>query len=312
MDTGASSPAVSPVRTGSFPLTPQFPRLTSVDVLRGLAMVIMALDHTRDFMSNSSFHPEDLAHTNPALFFTRFITHFVAPVFCFLAGTGAFLAMARGKSLKQVSWFFFTRGLWLVVLELTIVDFAWGFVPWAFAGVIWVLGWSMVLMAVIVRLPVGWIAVGTRHDSYARIAGSGESSFAGKVVLALEVAPHTRSHRDHFAFFVPGDIYADSMGWRNGSRFCVREVVAPIGSSQMDSGNRNLRDNVVLLDSRVEPLRKWSRRAAVWIPALNRTVEPATHGFVNRDLVFQHPEVSALARLSVDDTRAFAHPACFA
>ena len=158
MVTGASSPAVPSVPTESSPLKSQVPRLISVDVLRGLAMVIMALDHTREFMSNSSFHPEDLAHTNGALFFTRFITHFVAPVFCFLAGTGAFLATTRGKSLKQVSWFFFTRGLWLVVLELTIVDFAWGFVPWAFAGVIWVLGWSMVLMAVIVRLPVGWIA----------------------------------------------------------------------------------------------------------------------------------------------------------
>lgn len=158
MVTAASSPAVSPVRTESSPLIAQVPRLISVDVLRGFAMVLMALDHTRDFMSYFRFFPEDLAHTNGALFFTRFITHFCAPVFCFLAGTGAFLATTRGKSLQQVSWFFFTRGLWLVVLELTIVDFAWSFVPWAFAGVIWILGWSMVLMAVLVRLPVGWIA----------------------------------------------------------------------------------------------------------------------------------------------------------
>jgi uncharacterized membrane protein len=135
------------------------PRLVSVDVLRGLVMVIMALDHTRDFMSYLRFPPEDMAHTYGALFFTRFITHFCAPVFCFLAGTGAFLATSRGKSLQQVSGFFFTRGLWLVILELTVVGFAWGFVPWAHGGVIWILGWSMVAMALIVRLPVRWIAV---------------------------------------------------------------------------------------------------------------------------------------------------------
>jgi uncharacterized membrane protein len=137
----------------------QVPRLLSVDVLRGLVMVLMALDHTRDFMSYPGFPPEDMAHTNGALFFTRFITHFCAPVFAFLAGTGAFLAKSRGKSLPQVSRFFLTRGLWLVLLEFTLIDFAWGFVPWAHAGVIWGLGWSMVAMALIVRLPVRWIGV---------------------------------------------------------------------------------------------------------------------------------------------------------
>src|ERR1700682_5016645 len=92
-------------------------RLVSVDVLRGLVMVIMALDHTRDFMTHLRFPPEDMAHTYGALFFTRFITHFCAPVFAFLAGTGAFLATSRGKSIQQVSRFFWTRGLWLVFLE---------------------------------------------------------------------------------------------------------------------------------------------------------------------------------------------------
>jgi uncharacterized membrane protein len=138
-------------------LSTQAPRLVSVDALRGLVMVIMALDHTRDFMSYQWFPPEDTAHTNGALFFTRFITHFCAPVFAFLGGTGAFLATRRGKSLPQVSRFFLTRGIWLVLLELTVIDFAWGFVPWAHAGVIWGLGWSMVAMALIVRLPMHWI-----------------------------------------------------------------------------------------------------------------------------------------------------------
>jgi uncharacterized membrane protein len=159
MVTVASFPAVTSVSAKVSLSSAQVPRLASVDVLRGLVMVIMALDHTRDFMTYQRFAPEDIAHTSGALFFTRFITHFCAPVFAFLAGTGAFLATSRGKSLQEVSRFFLTRGLWLVLLELTIVDFAWGFVPWVHAGVIWGLGWSMVAMALIVRLPMRWIAV---------------------------------------------------------------------------------------------------------------------------------------------------------
>jgi uncharacterized membrane protein len=137
----------------------QAPRLVSVDILRGLVMALMALDHTRDFVSYLRFNPEDMAHTYGALFFTRFITHFCAPVFAFLAGAGVFLSTRQGKSIPQVSRFLFTRGLWLVILELTVIDFAWGFVPWAHAGVLWILGWSMIAMALIVRLPVRWIAV---------------------------------------------------------------------------------------------------------------------------------------------------------
>jgi uncharacterized membrane protein len=159
MVTAVSAPAVAPaVKTPSI-LRGQAPRLVSVDVLRGLVMVIMALDHARDFLTSVQTPPEDLAHTSGALFFTRFITHFCAPVFAFLAGTGAFLATRRGRSVQQVSQFFLTRGLWLLLLEFTIVDFAWGFVPWAHGGVIWILGWSMIAMALIVRLPVRWIAV---------------------------------------------------------------------------------------------------------------------------------------------------------
>ncbi|HKV80382.1 MAG TPA: heparan-alpha-glucosaminide N-acetyltransferase domain-containing protein [Candidatus Sulfotelmatobacter sp.] len=158
MVTAVSAPAVATLGKGSSIAPGHTPRLASVDVLRGLVMVIMALDHTRDFLTSARTAPEDLAHTSGALFFTRFITHFCAPVFAFLAGTGAFLATRRGKSIPQVSQFFLTRGLWLLFLEFTIVDFAWGFVPWAHGGVIWILGWSMVAMALIVRLPVRWIA----------------------------------------------------------------------------------------------------------------------------------------------------------
>src|ERR1700757_1735288 len=150
MVTAVSSPAVASVRTTTSNLRAPSPRLVSVDVLRGMVMVIMALDHARDFMTNLRFAPEDMSHTYGALFFTRFITHYCAPVFAFLAGSGAFLSMSRGKSVQQVSYFFLTRGLWLVLLELTVIDYAWGFVPWAHGGVIWVLGWSMVAMSLIV------------------------------------------------------------------------------------------------------------------------------------------------------------------
>ena len=125
-------------------------------------MVLMALDHARGFLSNAQFPPADLAHTTPALFFTRWVTHFCAPAFFLLAGVGASLSFARGRSLAQVSRFFLTRGLWLVVLELTVVAFGWDFtfhvVPWL-AGVIWALGWSMVLMGAVVWLPRRAIAL---------------------------------------------------------------------------------------------------------------------------------------------------------
>jgi uncharacterized membrane protein len=166
-------------------------------------MVIMALDHTRDFFTSMRFPPEDLAHTSLPLFFTRFITHYCAPVFAFLAGAGAFLSTRRGKSIQQVSHFFLTRGLWLVFVELTIVDFAWGFVPWVQGGVIWGLGWSMVAMALIVRLPIRWIAVlgvgmVATHNLLDRI---NPASF-GKLywVWVLLHSPGRILLTDHFAF----------------------------------------------------------------------------------------------------------------
>ena len=131
------------------------PRLNSVDLLRGVVMVLMALDHVRDFFTEVRFDPLDLSQTSAALFLTRWITHYCAPVFVFLAGTGAFLSLSRGKSKTNLSKFLLTRGLWLVVVELTLVRFGWYFnfdYTSTFGQVIWVIGWSMILLSGLILL----------------------------------------------------------------------------------------------------------------------------------------------------------------
>ena len=123
-------------------------------------MVIMAIDHTRDYFHFSAIQgidPTDLARTSPWIFLTRFITHYCAPTFSFLAGTGVFLSATRGKSRPELSWFLLTRGAWLVFLELTYFYWAWNFsLPWHdnWALVIWALGWAMIVLAALIHLPV--------------------------------------------------------------------------------------------------------------------------------------------------------------
>ena len=139
-------------------------RIDAIDLLRGLVMVIMMLDHTRDFVHNAvfQFDATDPARTNVALFFTRWITHFCAPVFVFLAGTGSYLQLARGKSKADLSRFLVTRGLWLIFLELTLVRLAVTFsLDYRFLGflqVIWVIGVSMIVLAALIHLPMKVIA----------------------------------------------------------------------------------------------------------------------------------------------------------
>lgn len=136
-------------------------RIDSLDLLRGAVMVLMALDHVRDYFTSARFDPLDFSQTSVALFLTRWITHFCAPVFVFLAGTSAY-RFGRRASRAELSRFLWTRGLWLVFLELTVVHFAWTFeAPWAgdpFVQVIWAIGWSMVLLAALVWLPLPAIA----------------------------------------------------------------------------------------------------------------------------------------------------------
>ena len=137
-------------------------RVVSVDILRGVVMVIMALDHVRDYFTNVPFNPEDVTQTSLALFFTRWITHFCAPTFVFLAGVGAGLSTARGKPRPALARFLLTRGAWLVVAELTIVRFGWTFnldyENQIWVQVIWVIGWSMIVLAGLIYLPRWLIA----------------------------------------------------------------------------------------------------------------------------------------------------------
>ncbi len=135
-------------------------RLDSIDLLRGIVMIIMALDHSRDFFHSGAaqFDPTDLTRTNVLLFFTRWITHFCAPLFVFLAGTGVFLSLSRGKSRSEMSKFLVTRGLWLIVLELTVVRFGWAFnldyESFTVLQVIWVIGISMIVLAGLIHIPL--------------------------------------------------------------------------------------------------------------------------------------------------------------
>ncbi|MCJ7528803.1 MAG: heparan-alpha-glucosaminide N-acetyltransferase domain-containing protein [Methyloceanibacter sp.] len=128
-------------------------RIGSVDTLRGLVMVIMALDHTRDFFSITGFNPREV--TDPLLFLTRWVTHFCAPTFILLAGLSAFL-YGRGKSLRELSRFLLVRGLWLILIDLTLIKFGWRFELDLYrlsAGVIFVIGASMVALSALIWLP---------------------------------------------------------------------------------------------------------------------------------------------------------------
>ena len=136
-------------------------RLDHVDLLRGLVMVIMVLDHVRDYFTAVRFDPTDMTRTDLALFATRWITHYCAPVFVFLAGASAWIAGTR-RSRGQLARLLLSRGLWLILLEVTVISFGWYFsTRWtngARAQVIWAIGASMVVLAGLVYLPRAAVA----------------------------------------------------------------------------------------------------------------------------------------------------------
>jgi uncharacterized membrane protein len=165
------------------------PRIDSIDLLRGLIMLLMALDHTRDFFGPGGMDVRNVA--DPGLFLTRWITHFCAPLFIFLAGTSAYLYGARGRTVGEVSRFLLTRGLWLIIIELTVVRLGWTFsfdLDFFVAQVIWAIGAAMVALAALVYLPRWAIAAvalvmigghnlldGIRAEDWGAAGGSGRS-----------------------------------------------------------------------------------------------------------------------------------------
>ncbi|MEO8450009.1 MAG: heparan-alpha-glucosaminide N-acetyltransferase domain-containing protein, partial [Gemmatimonadota bacterium] len=144
--------APAPQATGA----PIRERIGSLDIIRGAVMVLMAIDHVRVYAGVPAGGP------TPGLFFTRWVTHFAAPAFFFLAGTGTFLHGASLPSRGMLSRFLLTRGAWLIVLEMTVIRLSWTFNidygHYMLAGVIWALGWCMILMAVLIHLPLPAIA----------------------------------------------------------------------------------------------------------------------------------------------------------
>ena len=140
-------------------------RIYSIDLLRGIVMMIMLLDHTRDFVHAGALQsdPTDPATTSVAVFFTRWITHYCAPTFVFLSGVSIYLQKANGKSNAELSRFLWTRGLWLVLLEFTLIRFLivfnFDYTFFGMAQVIWAIGVSMIVMAALIYLPVKLVGV---------------------------------------------------------------------------------------------------------------------------------------------------------
>ena len=194
--------------------TPRGKRIKSIDMLRGLVMIIMALDHVRDYFHYDAFFydPTDLSQTNVTLFFTRFVTHFCAPVFVFLAGTSAFFVGQR-RDKKFLSAWLLKRGVWLIFAEFTLIKLAWTFkldYSAVLFQVIWVLGLSMVFLAAFIHIP----------------------KKLGLVLCLLVVFGHNL-----LDIYNPADPFVPSSGFSGGIlRFLHVFGLVPIGSSIMFVG----------------------------------------------------------------------------
>jgi uncharacterized membrane protein len=150
----ASTEATFPI-----PVNPVARRVESIDILRGLLMILMAIDHARDFFTvvPPSMDPTDPLQSWPAMFFTRWMTHLCASGFVALAGTSVYLQLRRGKSAGQASKLLITRGLWLMFLEITLVSFGWSFALAPGLQVIWAIGFSMIFLGALIWLPAAAI-----------------------------------------------------------------------------------------------------------------------------------------------------------
>ncbi|MES2829781.1 MAG: heparan-alpha-glucosaminide N-acetyltransferase domain-containing protein [Bacteroidota bacterium] len=168
-------------------------RINSIDIVRGLIMVIMTLDHSRDFLHFAGHPPLDLASTTPILFFTRWITHFCAPTFVFLSGVSAYLAGQR-RTKKELSAFLFKRGLWLILSDSLLISLIFSFdlqYHMLILEVLWATGFGMILLALLIRAPlkvIGVIAVIIffGHDllNYVTLPNDGLAGALSKMLLS--------------------------------------------------------------------------------------------------------------------------------
>ena len=190
-------PAASPDPATPLMAPAPIRRVDAVDVLRGAVMVLMVLDHTRDYFGNAAIDPLDLSRVSPALFLTRWVTHFCAPGFAFLAGTGAYLAGSRGRSRSDLAAFLASRGLWLIFLELTVVRLGLFFDPVnapVILTVLWSIGASFVVLAGLVCVPsrvvgaLGVLLIATHGFSGGLSPGS-ETPAALRAASALLLRP---------------------------------------------------------------------------------------------------------------------------
>ena len=169
-------------------------RIASIDILRGLVMIVMALDHTRDFFHSTAMtaNPLDPATTTTALYFTRWITHFCAPVFVFLSGLSAYLS-SRNKTKAEASSFLIKRGIWLIIVEITLVTFGLTFNPFFnlfIWQVIWAIGCSMIIMGFLIRI------------SYTAILITGILLFAGHNIVDYLDLPATGTAGNLWGIFL--------------------------------------------------------------------------------------------------------------
>jgi uncharacterized membrane protein len=162
-------------------------RLDAIDMLRGLVIAIMVLDHSRDFFHYYALRldPTDPAKTWPLLFATRWVTHLCAATFVFLAGVSIYFQKANGKT--DLPSFLLKRGLWLIFLEMTVISFGFNFgEPFIFLQVIWAIGASMICMSLISRLSARWVlalglAILLLYPLVAAASGVGANRVSGGV-----------------------------------------------------------------------------------------------------------------------------------
>src|ERR1051326_8893728 len=222
MATGSKIPAlVVKINDKSAPAPSSAGRITSIDIVRGVVMLLMAIDHVRVYSGLPAGGP------TPGIFLTRWITHFVAPAFIFLAGTSAFLHGRKLIGTGALARFLLSRGLWLVLLELTILRIAWtfnfDFSHYLLAGVIWVIGWCMVLLAALIFLPTPALAafgllVGLRpQHSGPLLIDRGSSHTEQSSGLAGSDTLFWRSHTGRGAWTNSvRAVFHCSLDWRDG------------------------------------------------------------------------------------------------